>query len=420
MSVSTKTSTDLFKDAEKILVGGVNSPVRAFKSVDSNPIFMKSGQGASLLSEDGKTYIDYVLSYGPLLLGHADPDITNAIKDAAEKGTSFGAPTKAETELALAIQDVYKSIEKIRFVNSGTEATMSAIRLARGVTGKKQLLKFDGCYHGHSDSLLVAAGSGALTHSNPDSLGVLDDTSKHTAVLPYNDAEGVKTYFKAHGHDIAAVIVEPVAGNMGVVTPVPGFLETLRECCTRYESILIFDEVMCGFRLPKGGAQQFYGITPDLTVLGKVIGAGLPCGAYGGNSKIMDHLSPNGGVYQAGTLSGNPLVMAAGIAMLKKIKEYDIITKVCDNTQEFLEKLSKDKSFTIGHCGSMFSLFFTDRHIRNLSDVKTCNLTTFNAFHAHQLKNGVYIPPSQFEANFMSSTHTISLLDQTLDSINSF
>ncbi|RAP32702.1 glutamate-1-semialdehyde-2,1-aminomutase [Candidatus Marinamargulisbacteria bacterium SCGC AAA071-K20] len=419
--MTTKTrSSDLFIDAEKILVGGVNSPVRAFKSVDSTPIFMKSGSGSKLMSEDGLEYIDYVLSYGPLILGHNDPDITKAIKEAAEKGTSFGAPTVKETELAKLIQDVYPSIEKLRFVNSGTEATMSAIRLARGVTDKKKLLKFDGCYHGHSDSLLVATGSGALTHANPDSLGVLEDTAKHTTVLPYNDSSGVTAYFKKHGHDIAAIIVEPVAGNMGVILPEPGFLETLRECCTKYESILIFDEVMCGFRLPEGGAQQYFKVTPDLTILGKVIGGGLPCGAYGGKAEIMNHLSPLGAVYQAGTLSGNPLVMAAGVTMLNKLKKEEILKKVCQNTQDLVSHLKESTPLQIQSCGTMFSLFFTSQKVRNLDEVKTCDLRKFKKFHSHLLNQGIYTPPSQFEANFTSVAHTKEDIIKTKEAINAF
>lgn len=417
---TTTRSDELFKEACDVLVGGVNSPVRAFNSVNSNPIFIKKAEGSKLYSEDGRAFIDYVLSFGPLLLGHAHPVVTKAITEAAKQGTSFGAPTENETKLARLIQKFYPSLEKIRFVNSGTEAAMSALRLARGYTNKKQIIKFDGCYHGHADSLLVAAGSGALTQGQPDSKGILDDTAKHTVVLPYNNAQLVQDYFSAHGKNVAAVIVEPVAGNMGVIPPEPGFLSTLRSVCDTYQSVLIFDEVMCGFRLPNGGAQQYFNIAPDLTILGKVIGGGLPCGAYGGKAEIMNYLSPMGPVYQAGTLSGNPLVMAAGIAMLNYINEHDTINVLCEKVKYLAKILDETLPFTVQYCGTLFNVFFTDQPLKDLDDVQKCDLDLFKKFHAYLLKNGIYTPPSQFEANFFSSAHSQEDINHTVKVIQNF
>jgi glutamate-1-semialdehyde 2,1-aminomutase len=413
------TSSHLFAEAQSILVGGVDSPVRAFKSVGGSPIFIKEGKGAYLLSEEEKVYLDYVLSWGPMILGHADPDVTNAISKRAEKGTAFGAPSALETQLAQWIQLFLPSMQKIRFVNSGTEATMSAIRAARGFTKRNLVVKFTGCYHGHVDSLLVSAGSGVLTLGNPDSAGVPQEFVSQTAVVDYNDIQSISDLFHFKGDQIAAVIVEPVAGNMGVVLPEPDFLKTLRQLCTRYQAVLIFDEVMTGFRVHPGGAQGLFGIEPDLTCLGKVIGGGLPCGAYGGKAEIMNGVSPEGNVYQAGTFSGNPLTMAAGIATLQKLKEEHGIQRAIEKTTTLVEGLRdilrhKKKPYAVQNCGTMFSVFFTQGPVKNLKDTKNVDTMAFSGYYHHMLDHGIYMAPSAFESNFVSTCHQEREITKTL------
>lgn len=412
-------SQTLFNDAQKILVGGVNSPVRAFKSVGGTPLYMSSAKGPYLHTVDNQTLIDYVLSWGPMILGHADPDVIQAIQDTAALGTSFGTPSELETECAKHIQFFYPHMEKIRLVNSGTEATMSAIRLARGVTKKPILVKFKGCYHGHSDSLLVAAGSGGLTFGSPDSAGVLADTAKHTIVLNYNDTTALQALFKEKGDQIAGVILEPITGNMGVIKPTEGFLKTLRQSCDDYGALLIFDEVMCGFRITNGATSDVLGIVPDITVLGKVIGGGLPCGAYGASADIMAHLSPEGPVYQAGTLSGNPVVMAAGIATLKKLRDglmfkkaENMTTILCNGIQDILNE--KGLPYVLRQAGTMWCLYFSSDDIQNCDDVASCDMEGFSRYFHSMLENGVYLPPSQFEACFLSATHTEKDIEKSL------
>lgn len=413
-----------FDDAQHILVGGVNSPVRAFKSVGGTPIFMKKAKGPYLYDEDGNTYIDLIQSWGPMILGHANDAVTEALIAAVKNGTSFGTPGTLETQLAEKIQSFMPNLEKIRFVNSGTEASMSALRLARGYTNRELIIKFDGCYHGHVDPLLVAAGSGALTHGTPDSAGIPQSTVDKTIVLPYNNIDVLKSCFETHGKDIAAVIVEPVAGNMGCVPPNPGFLSTLRAACTDTGALLIFDEVMTGFRVALNGAQGLFNIKPDLSCLGKVIGGGLPVGAYGGRADIMEQLSPMGSVYQAGTLSGNPVAMSAGIATLNQLNN-ERFTQIVETTQFLangLKKLIQDKqlSASVNSIGSMFSLFFTKTPVTDLATAKTADTEQFATFFHHMLKNGVYWAPSQFESCFLSTAHTRLQLAQVLDTTAKF
>ncbi len=422
ISTDTQSSQTLFDTAQTILVGGVDSPVRAFKSVGGTPVFMKEGHGAHLISEDNKTYIDYVLSWGPMILGHADPVVTKSVIAQAQKGTSFGTSSALEAELGFLVQRFFPSIEKIRFVSSGTEAVMSAIRTARGFTNRDTIVKFNGCYHGHPDSMLVSAGSGALTFGQPDSAGVPKDFAKHTVVFEYNDTEAVKNYFKTNGNEVAAVILEPVCGNMGVVLPNPGFLETLRELCTNHGTVLIFDEVMTGFRVHEGGAQALYGIKPDLTCLGKVIGGGLPAAAFGGQKEIMDQLAPVGPVYQAGTLSGNPLAMAAGIATLQQLTAQQAFQTAKNQTDKLVSGLNdRIKTFNwpiqVQNCGTMFTIFFSKGSLTQLDEIKTCDKRAFNRFYHEMLESGVYMAPSQFEANFMSNKHTDTDIEQTLNNI---
>ena len=412
-------SSDCFLQAQEILVGGVNSPVRAFKAVGGHPIFFKQAKGPYLRSEESQDYIDYVLSWGPMILGHADEDVVVAVQQAVANGLSFGAPSVLETQLARLVQSFVPSIQKLRFVNSGTEATMSAIRLARGATKRKLIVKFNGCYHGHVDSLLVAAGSGALTFGKPDSEGILDDVAKHTVVLEYNDRAGVGDFFRFKGDQVAAVIVEPVCGNMGVVLPQDGFLATLRQLCTRYQALLIFDEVMTGFRVHPGGAQALYGIEPDLTCLGKVLGGGMPCAAYGGKASVMDHIAPIGGVYQAGTLSGNPVAMAAGIATLNKYRDTHAFEKAARATQTICEAVQDHLSHHhieahIQYCGTMFTLFFSKGPIVHLPSAKKSDEKRFSVFFHHMLEQGIYMAPSQFESNFLSSMHTEKEISRTI------
>ncbi len=417
-----ENSIKLFKEAQKYLVGGVNSPVRAFKSIGMEPLFIQKGKGSRVWDVDGNEFIDYVLSWGPLILGHAHDQIINAIKQISNYGTSFGAPTEIEIEMAKAVIDAVPSVEMVRFVNSGTEATMSAIRLARGYTGKKKIIKFDGCYHGHGDSLLVSAGSGVATLGIPGTPGIPEELAQLTIVLPYNDINAVEEAFKKHGDDIACVIIEPVAGNMGVVAPSKEYHQRLREITEEYGALLIWDEVMTGFRLSLGGAQELYGIQPDLTTMGKVIGAGLPVGAYGGKREIMMHVAPEGPVYQAGTLSGNPLAMAAGLKQLEILKDKNPYPEL-DAKGERLEKGMIeliDKygiKATVNRVGSMITMFFTDREVKNFDDAKSSDLEIFNRFYKLMLEKGIYLAPSQFEASFLSTAHSDEDINRTLNAV---
>ncbi len=416
----TSNST-LFSDARKFISGGVNSPVRAFRSVGGDPVFIRHAKGAIVYAEDGREYIDYVGSWGPIILGHADEDVINAVKNQCDCGLGFGAPTILETGLARLICRQMPWIEKLRMVNSGTEATMSAIRLARGFTGRDKILKFEGCYHGHADSLLVKAGSGALTFGVPTSPGVPATIAGHTLTAAYNDLDSVHSIFEQVGEQIATVIVEPVAGNMNCVLPVAGFLQGLRDICDQYESVLIMDEVMTGFRVGPGGAQGLYGVRGDLTTLGKVIGGGLPVGAFGGREEIMDCLAPDGAVYQAGTLSGNPIAMAAGLATLEKVCVDGFFERLSEKTGRLVNGLSDSAErhgvkLALNRVGGMFGLFFTDRQsVRCFQDVMACNQAQFNQFFRLMLDLGVYFAPSAFEAGFISCAHTEDLIDRTID-----
>jgi glutamate-1-semialdehyde 2,1-aminomutase len=406
-------SEALFRRAVEIIPGGVNSPVRAFKSVGGQPVFMARGQGSRIFDVDGNQYIDYVGSWGPLLLGHRHPEILAALEHTLTIGTSFGAPTEQEIELADAICSAVPSIEMVRLVNSGTEAAMSAIRVARGFTGRDLIVKFEGCYHGHVDSLLVKAGSGVATLGIADTQGVPKAFCDTTIALPYNSADAVERAFRAHGDRIAAVIVEPVAGNMGCVPPLSGYLEALREITARHGALLIFDEVMTGFRVAFGGAQQLYGIRPDLTTLGKVIGGGLPVGAYGGRRDIMSKVAPAGPVYQAGTLSGNPLAVAAGLAMLRHLKAHpEVYAQLEARTAALCA--SPPPGANVNRVGSMFTFFFTDGPVTDWESAKRCDTARFGQFFRAMLERGVYLAPSQFEAAFVSAAHTEEDIRQTV------
>ncbi|MCX7737923.1 MAG: glutamate-1-semialdehyde 2,1-aminomutase [Hydrogenothermaceae bacterium] len=412
-------SKALFIEAQKFLVGGVNSPVRAFKSVGADPVFISRGKGSRIWDEDGNEYIDYVLSWGPLIFGHAHDQILNAMKQISNFGTSFGAPTKIEVEMAKAVVEGVKSVQMVRFVNSGTEATMSAIRLARGYTGRKYIVKFEGCYHGHGDSLLVSAGSGVATLRIPGTPGIPEELANLTIVLPYNNTEALEEAFRKHGENIACVIIEPVAGNMGVVAPPKEYHQRLRELTREYGALLIFDEVMTGFRLAYGGAQELYGIEPDLTTFGKVIGGGLPVGAYGGRREIMEYVSPVGPVYQAGTLSGNPLAMAAGLAQLNLLKEtnpYPELNKKGEFLERGIKEISKitGKPITVNRVGSMITAFFTEKEVVDFQTAKTSDAQLFSKFFRGLLQEGVYLPASQFEAFFLSTAHSQADLEITL------
>jgi len=411
MKPEHKSSEKLWAQAQKLIPGGVNSPVRAFKAVGGTPVFVKEAKGSKIYDIDGNEYVDYVCSWGPLILGHADPGVVRAVSEIAAKGTSYGAPTPAETELAKRIVESVPSIEKVRLVNSGTEATMSAVRLARAFTQRDGIVKMAGCYHGHVDALLVRAGSGATTFGVPTSPGVTTGCTSDTVVLPFNDTQAVRALLGEKGNAIAAVIVEPVPGNMGVVVPERGYLEKLREMTSATDALLIFDEVMTGFRLGLGGAQELYGVVPDLTTLGKIIGGGLPVGAYGGNAKIMDMLSPTGDVYQAGTLSGNPIAVAAGLATLQAVSQRGFYSNL-DKKAAILEKGIRgaaDKAnvkIFFSRVGSMFTIFFSDKPVRDYGDALTVNTKRYAAFFHAMLERGVYLPPSQFEAAFVSAAHT--------------
>jgi glutamate-1-semialdehyde 2,1-aminomutase len=414
------TSHQYFTAAQRHIPGGVNSPVRAFKGVGGDPVFIERAEGAYLYDPEGKRYIDYVASWGPMIAGHAHPKIIKAVQNAIEKGLSFGAPTLIETQMADKICELVPSIELVRMVNSGTEATMSAIRLARGFTGRDKIVKFAGCYHGHGDSLLVKAGSGVLTLGLPNSPGVPADLAQHTLVADYNDLDQLKTLFTQFGAEIAGVIVEPIAGNMNCVPPVPEFLTGLRDLCDHYQSVLIFDEVMTGFRVALGGAQAYYQVTPDLTTLGKVIGGGMPVGAFGGKREIMEQIAPLGPVYQAGTLSGNPVAMAAGLATLEIISAPDFYTDLSAKTTQFVNAmLARAKTAHIPMTGvavgGMFGLFFTEaEQVTNFAQVSACNVERFKKFFHGMLEHGIYLAPSAFEAGFVSAVHSQEDLNVTL------
>jgi glutamate-1-semialdehyde 2,1-aminomutase len=417
-------SSQLFNKAKNLIPGGVNSPVRAFRSVKLDPLFIASGKGSKIKDVDGKEYIDYVGSWGPLILGHAHDEILEAISKAAEKGTSFGAPTEMEVQIAGKIIEMVPSVEMVRLVNSGTEATMSALRLARGYTGKNKVIKFEGCYHGHGDSFLIKAGSGALTFGEPNSPGVPADFARNTLTADFNNADSVEQLFKKFSDDIACVIVEPIAGNMGVIPPARGFLEKLRQLCDQYNSVLIFDEVMTGFRVHPGGAQAIYNIIPDLTTMGKVIGGGLPVAAYGGRRNIMEKVSPAGPVYQAGTLSGNPLAVAAGLKTLEIISRpgyFDQLNKKAIDFFESTKNLIKEKDWplSLNYVNSMGCLFFKNGGVTNFAEATQSDTNRFAEFFGKLIEKGIYIAPSQFEAMFISSAHSDEDLDYTLNTIKS-
>lgn len=414
-------SEALFNRAQLTIPGGVNSPVRAFKAVGGTPRFITKADGPYMWDADGKQYIDYVQSWGPMVLGHNNPQIRQAVIDASQNGLSFGAPTEAEVIMAETVSKLVPSMEMVRMVNSGTEATMSAIRLSRGYTGRNKIVKFEGCYHGHADSLLVKAGSGALTLGVPSSPGVPDNVAEHTLTVEYNNLDSVEAIFRAHGDDIACIIVEPVAGNMNCIPPVDGFLEGLRAICDEYKSLLIFDEVMTGFRVALGGAQARYGITPDLTCLGKVIGGGMPVGCFGGKRDILTHIAPTGPVYQAGTLSGNPVAMAAGLAAMEQIQQEGMYDAIFENTQALVDGF---KSLAIKHniqlstnvAGSMFGLFFTDvEQVTSYKQAISCDTERFSKFYHGMLEHGVYLAPASYEAGFVSKAHDKEIIARTLE-----
>ncbi len=409
----------LFERAQRLIPAGVNSPVRAFGAVGGTPPFFERASGAHLWDAEGRRYIDYVGSWGPMVAGHTHPAVVQAVHEAASRALSFGAPTQAEVELAELLCRLVPSLDMVRLVSSGTEATMTAIRLARGFTGRDPIVKFEGCYHGHADSLLVKAGSGALTFGNPSSAGVPADTAAHTLVAHFNDSSRIKEVFEKHGNSIAAVIVEPVAGNMNLVLPAPGFLETLREECTRHGAVLIFDEVMTGFRVARGGAQARYGVRPDLTTLGKVIGGGLPVGAVGGRRDIMQKIAPLGPVYQAGTLSGNPVAVAAGLATLKLVQQDGFQERIEATTRALVDRLQEEANranvvFSAQSIGSLFGIYFRQAPPRGFAEVMQCDRERFNRFFHEMLKRGIYLAPSAYEAGFVSAAHGDSEIEETV------
>lgn len=416
-NLTLSTSEALFERAKNHIPGGVNSPVRAFRAVGGHPVFMQSAKGAWLTDVDGNQYLDFINSWGPMILGHAPEIVLEAVQAAIPASLSFGAPTRREVEMAELIKQMVPSIEKVRLVNSGTEATMSAIRVARGYTGRNKIIKFEGCYHGHGDSFLIAAGSGALTLGTPDSPGVTEGVAQDTLTVPYNDLAAVQQLIEVNEGQVAALILEPVVGNMGLVAPEAGYLQGLRDLCTQHGIVLIFDEVMTGFRLARGGAQELYGITPDMTTLGKIIGGGMPVGAYGGRQDIMDQVAPAGKVYQAGTLSGNPIATAAGIAQLTYLQEhpelYDelnrITSRLADGTRQIAAELGLN--YTVNQVGSMFSVFFTSQPVRNLSDAKHSDTEAFGRYFRAMLHRGIYLAPAQYEALFVSTAITDELVD---------
>lgn len=415
-------SENMFEEAKKIMPGGVNSPVRAYQAVHRSPLFIDHAKGSKIVDVDGKEYIDYVCSWGPGILGHADDRVIKAVQDACAKGLTFGAPTEKETILAEMVQEIMPSMEMMRLVNSGTEAVMSAIRVARGYTGRDKIVKFRGCYHGHSDGLLVKAGSGALTQAVPDSLGVPADYTKNTLVAEYNDIDSVKQLFEQYGKEIATVVVEPVAANMGVVPPKQGFLEELREITQQYGALLIFDEVITGFRLSLGGAQEYYGITPDLTTLGKIIGGGMPMAAYGGRREIMEKVAPLGGVYQAGTLSGNPIATTAGITTLRILKENAdyIYPQIADATRQ-LADAARDTfgdSVQVNQVGSLMSVFFTKKPVVDYNSATASDTEAYAAYFNAMLQQGIYLAPSQFESMFVSAVHSKEDLARTIEAMH--
>ncbi|MCI9069644.1 glutamate-1-semialdehyde 2,1-aminomutase [Clostridium sp.] len=416
------SSKEIFEESKKYMPGGVNSPVRAYRDMGIDPPVMKSAKGVIIKDEDGKEYIDFVLAWGPMLLGHCNEEVVKAIKEISESAIAFGAPTELELQMSRFLCEEMDNVEMVRFVNSGTEATMSAIKLARGYTGKNKIIKFAGCYHGHFDGFLVEAGSGVLTEGIAGCLGIPNDSIKNTLVGIYNDMEQVRGLFEAYGDDIAAVIIEPVAGNMGVVKAEDQFMETLRVLCDEYGSLLIFDEVMSGFRVAYKGAQSLFNVKPDLITYAKIIGGGLPCGVYGGRRDIMKKLSPLGGVYQAGTMSGNPVVMAAGISTLNILKEnqeiYNHINKIGDKLQRGIEEIAREKGIklTVNRVGGMMTVFFTDRNpVRSYDDAKSCDLEMFKKYFLHMLNSGFNIPQSQFESMFLSAVHTEEHIDKFLE-----
>lgn len=418
--MNKQTSKLLFEKAKNFIPGGVNSPVRAFKAVGGDPLFISGAKGAYLYDADGNRMIDMINSWGPMILGHANEKIEEAVKKAISTSLSFGAPSAAEVDIADLICQMVPSVERVRMVNSGTEATMSAIRVARGYTGRDKFIKMEGCYHGHGDSFLIAAGSGAVTMGSPDSPGVTKGTAKDTLLAPYNDLSTIEELVANNKDEVAAIILEPVAGNMGCITPKEGYLEGLRKICDENEIVLIFDEVMTGFRLAKGGAQELYGITPDMTTMGKIIGGGMPVGAYGGKKEIMDYVSPQGPVYQAGTLSGNPIAMAAGLTMLTELNDNPkiysdlerITLKLVNGYKQSLEELGL--SYTMNQVGSMYSLFFTDKEVTDFELAKTCDTKLFGNYFNEMLERGVYLAPSQFETLFVSSAITDDLADEII------
>ncbi|MBU3644820.1 MAG: glutamate-1-semialdehyde-2,1-aminomutase [Candidatus Methylopumilus sp.] len=421
----TSRNQILFEQSQQFIPGGVNSPVRAFRSVGGTPIFFKQGKGSRLWDEDGKEYIDYIGSWGPMILGHAHPEVIAAVQKTAENSLSFGAPTARELEMAELINHLVPSMEQVRLVSSGTEATMSAIRLARGFTNRQKIVKFEGCYHGHADALLVKAGSGLLTFGTPSSAGVPAEVAAHTLTLPYNDIPSLQKLFSEIGQEIACVIVEPVAGNMNLITPAAGFLQTLRALCSEHGAVLIFDEVMTGFRVAKGGAQALYGVNPDLTTLGKVIGGGLPVGAFGGRKDIMQCLAPLGPVYQAGTLSGNPVAVAAGLATLKLIQQTGFHERLAATTKSLTDGLSAiareaGVAFSAQAVGGMFGIYFSAEVPNSFDDVMQSDRDAFNRFFHAMLDDGIYLAPSAFEAGFVSAAHSEQDIEQTLSAARKY
>jgi glutamate-1-semialdehyde 2,1-aminomutase len=418
--VKQQTSRALYQRANKVLIGGVNSPVRAFKAVGGTPPFIKKASGSKIQDEDGNTYIDYVCSWGALILGSANPKVVSAIRNSLPSGTSYGAPTKLEVDLAELITEAFPTVDKVRFVNSGTEATMSALRVARAYTKRFRILKFEGCYHGHVDSLLVKGGSGMTTLGVPDSAGIPESVANQTIVAPYNDVEAVKEIFDESAEEIAALIDEPIAANMGLIPPKPGFLNFLREITRRYGSLLVFDEVITGFRVTYGGAQTLYGIEPDITCLGKIIGGGLPVGAYGGREEIMNLVAPLGPVYQAGTLSGNPLTMSAGVATLRELRKrnlYDKLERISLLLENGLRKTaeSSGRPTQLNRVSSMLGLFFTEEDVTDYLSAKTTDIERYGAFFHSMLEQGIYLPPSAFETIFVSAAHTANDISQTVN-----